>query len=89
MNLNLNLNLNIQRKSGAKYYVVDEIMLQMYQLNEYPPIINPLQGKGLISDREGTSIDHHACSRRFGDFRLMLSINPGHLMMFFLQRCHN
>ena len=40
-------------------------------------------GKGLFSYREGTSIDRHVCSRRIGDFRLILIIiSTGFLTMF-------
>ena len=35
----------------------------------------PLQGKGLFSYREGASIDHHTCSRRIGDYRIILIIS--------------
>ena len=42
----------------------------------------PNAGQGLISYKEGTSIDHHACSRRIDDFRLIFIISPGYLTMF-------
>ena len=42
----------------------------------------PLQGKGPFSYREGKSIDHYACSRRIGDFRLLYIRSSGFLTMF-------
>ena len=52
------------------------------EIPKYQPVTVPLLGKGLFSYREGTSIDHHACSRRVGDFRHILIISPGFLTMF-------
>ena len=39
-------------------------------------------GLGLFSYREGMNIDYHSCSRRFGDFGLVLLISPNFLTMF-------
>ena len=63
-----------------KFNLVSSIKL--YHQFLYQPITVPLLGKCLFSYREGTRIDHHACSGRFGDVRLILIISPRFLTMF-------